>query len=58
MTGNSSESKSRIFCYCDEKSMPFGNFTCVLRTHFKEVLDVLFTYSFIKKNDVIPACNI
>ena len=38
--------------------MPFGNFTCVLRTHFKEVLDVLFTYSFIKKNDVIPACNI
>ena len=38
--------------------MLFVNFTCVLRTHFKEVLDVLFTYSFIKKIDVIPACNI
>ena len=39
--------------------MPLNNFTCVLRTHFKEVLDVLFSYSsLIKKNDVIPACKI
>ena len=35
--------------------MPLGNFTCVLKTHFKEVLDVLSSYSLIKKNDVIPA---
>ena len=33
--------------------MPLGNFTCVLRTHFKEVLDILFSYSLIRKNDVI-----
>ena len=30
--------------------MPLGNFTCVLRRHFK---DVLFSYSLIKKNDEI-----
>ena len=36
-------------------SVLLGNFTCVLRTHFKEVLDVLFSYSLIKKNDMIPA---
>ena len=36
-----------------------GYFTCVLRAHFKEVLDhVLFRYSLIKKNDVIPAYEI
>ena len=39
-------------------SMPFGNLTYVLRTHFKEIFDVLFTYSFIKRNDEIPACKI
>ena len=33
--------------------MPLCNFTCVLRTHFKEELDILFSYSLIKKNDVI-----
>ena len=38
--------------------MPFGNFTCVLRTHFKEALDFLFSNSLIKKNDVIPTCKI
>ena len=26
-----------------------------LRTHFKEVLHALFSYSLIKRNDVIPA---
>ena len=26
-----------------------GYFTCVLRTHFKEVLDVLYSYLLIKK---------
>ena len=40
--------------------MPFGNFTCVLITYFKNVheLNVLFSYSVIKKNDVMPACKI
>ena len=38
--------------------MPLGNFTCVLKTHFKEVLDVFIFYSLIKKNDVIPANKI
>ena len=38
--------------------MPLGNFTCVLRTHSKEVVDVLFSYSPIKKNNVIPAFKI
>ena len=38
--------------------MPLGNFTCVLRTHVKEVLDILFSYSLIKKNDVILAYKI
>ena len=52
------QAKSRILCNCDKKSMPYGNFTCIFRTHFKEVLDVLFTYSFIKKNDVITASKI
>ena len=56
MTGSSSEAKSRIFRNCDKK-MPFDNFTCVLRTHFKKVLDIMFTNSFIKKDDAIPACK-
>ena len=40
--------------------MPFGSVTCGLRTNFKDVhvLNVLFSYSLIKKNDVIPACKI
>ena len=50
--------KSRIFCNCDKKSMLFGKLTFVLRTHFKEVLDLLFTYSSMKKDDMIPACEI
>ena len=35
--------------------MPLSNVTCVLRRHFKEELDVLFTctYSIIKGNDEI-----
>ena len=49
------EGKSQIFRYSDKKNMPLNNFICVLRTHFKGVLDVLFSYSLIKKNDVIPA---
>ena len=51
-----SEAKSPNFCMCDKKSMPLGNFTCVLRTQFKEVLevlDVLFSYSLLKRNDAI-----
>ena len=38
--------------------MPLGYFNCVLRTHFKEVLDVLFIYSVIKKNDVTTTYKI
>ena len=38
--------------------MPLGNFTFVLITQFKEVLDVLFSYSVIKRNDVIPSYKI
>ena len=38
---------------CDKKSTPLGNFTCVLR-----ILDVLFSYSLIKRNDVIPSYKI
>ena len=40
--------------------MPLGNFTGVLRTYFEEVhvLDVLFSYSLIKRNDVIPSYEI
>ena len=42
--------------------MPCGNFTWFFfffwRTHFKEVLDVLLSYSLTKKNDVIPKYNI
>ena len=30
----------------------------VLITHFIEVLDVLFSYKLIKKNDVLPAFKI
>lgn len=37
--------------------MPLGNFTCVLITHLKDVLDVLLTY-FLIKNDVIHAYKI
>ena len=35
--------------------MSLENFTCVLRTYFKEVLDVPFSYSLIKENDAISA---
>ena len=38
--------------------MPLDNFTYVLRTHVKEVLAVVFSYSLIKKNDVITAYGI
>ena len=48
----------KIICNSDRKCMPLGNFTCVLRTQFKEVLDVLFCYSLIKRNDVIPSYKI
>ena len=41
-----------------EKYAILGHFTSVLKTHFIEVLDVLFSYSVIRKNDVIPACKI
>ena len=48
-----SEAKSRI--YKKNKKI----FTCVLWTHFKEVLDVLFTYSFIKRMMwYLAACKI
>ena len=38
--------------------MPLGNLTCVLRTQFKEVLNVLVGYSLIKRNGVIPSYKI
>ena len=44
--------------YVFRKVCHFGHFTSVLKTHFKEVLDVLFSYSVIRKNDVVPACKI
>ena len=37
------------------KVLHLGNLTCVLRTRLKEVLDVLFSYSHIKENDVMSA---
>ena len=37
---------------------PIGYFTCVLRTHSKEVLDVFIIYPVIKNNVVILANKI
>ena len=51
-------SEAQIFCSYDKKRMSLNYFTCVLRTHFKEELDILIIYSVIKKNGVIPAYTI
>ena len=50
--------KSRILCNCDKESMSIGSFTCVLRTHFKDVIDILFSYSLIKNNYELSAYEI
>ena len=40
------------------KVCPLAILPSVLRTHYKEVFDILFSYSLIKQNDVTSAYNI
>ena len=46
--------------WCIADTSLTADITCVLRIYFKDahVLDNLFSYSLIKKKDLIPACTI